>query len=379
MEANRDRAAELGQLAARGVLPPGDDRRRELVEYLLDAGATVDEVVAAADEGQLTSLLGDRLLAHRGTVTVPEAAHRLAIDADLLRATLQAAGLPVPEGDDPGLAEGDVDAVARLLPTLDVFPQETALQMLRVMSSSLERIADAVVAAYLDAVERDLYAERRPPVEHARVVQESILVLGAAASTLEHLLSRHVRMAILRNRRAREGQMEALYDTIPLAVGFVDLVGYTSLSGQLSPGELSALIARFEEAAFAAMAGHDGRIVKHIGDAVMYVTLDAASAVEVALDLIDRFEGSGVAPRAGIATGLLLTRAGDYYGREVNLAARMADLAVGGEVLVTAEAREALRATGSASEAARFAIEGAGRRNIKGFDEPVALWSVTRA
>jgi adenylate cyclase len=108
----------------------------------------------------------------------------------------------------------------------------------------------------------------------------------------------------------------------------------------------------------------------------MYVALDATSASEIALALVERFGRSdaSVTPRGGLAMGEILTRGGDYYGPVVNLASRIADLAVPNEILVTGELRE--RAEKSV---APLAFDAAGRRMLKGFDEPLELFALRRA
>ena len=124
------------------------------------------------------------------------------------------------------------------------------------------------------------------------------------------------------------------------------------------------------------MAARGGRIVKHIGDEVMFVDADPATACDIALRA--RRDASaarpGSSPHAGVGFGPLVARGGDYYGSVVNLASRIADLAVPGEVLVTEELQ---RAAVGCRGLVRF--EPAGRRMLKGFAEPIPLWSVTRS
>jgi len=103
------------------------------------------------------------------------------------------------------------------------------------------------------------------------------------------------------------------------------------------------------------------------------VAVDAAAACDIALTLVDRFRAdASVTPRGGLATGTLLMRGGDYYGPIVNLASRVADLAVPREVLVTTEV---VADAGGAG----LCFEPAGKRMLKGFDEPVTLYAAGRA
>src|SRR6185369_5504341 len=101
------------------------------------------------------------------------------------------------------------------------------------------------------------------------------------------------------------------------------------------------------------------RLVKLIGDEVMFVTLDAAAACDAALALLDEFAAHAtVTPRGALAAGDLLVRGGDYYGPIVNLASRVAELAVPRELLVTAAVADEVR-----SDVLRF--EPAGKRMLK--------------
>ena len=116
-------------------------------------------------------------------------------------------------------------------------------------------------------------------------------------------------------------------------------------------------------------AVHGGRIIKHIGDEVMFVAIDPVAGCELALALMSEFHDDGIQPRGGLAFGDVVTRQGDYYGEVVNLASRPADLAIPGEVLADENVRAAAAESG-------FLFEGAGRRQLKGFEEPVPVYSV---
>ena len=140
-----------------------------------------------------------------------------------------------------------------------------------------------------------------------------------------------MRDAILRQRAAQTGVADRSLHR--LAVGFVDLVGFTPLSLRTSPAKLLGLISQFEAKAFEVASGHNGRIVKHIGDEVMFVALDAGAGCAIARDITAAYS-EGIEPRGGVAFGDVITRHGDYYGTVVNLASRLAELAVPGEVLV---------------------------------------------
>lgn len=252
---------------------------------------------------------------------------------------------------------------------IGLFGEKGMLRLMRVVGSSASRIAEAMVTANLERM-RTLVHSGASELERARANQAALQGADGPGRIVTALLGLHLRISA-QQVRARRSAVEA--ETLPGCVGFVDLVGSTTLSRRLSATALAEMVDRFEEVAHDVAINRRGRIVKFIGDEVMFVTGDATSACDIALALIEAFEGDvAVKPRAGLASGDLLDRGGDYYGPVVNLAARLAELAVTGEVLVTTDVADAIRDSGLKSEAA-------GRRLLRGFDEPVALRTVTRA
>jgi len=185
---------------------------------------------------------------------------------------------------------------------------------------------------------------------------------------LERLFRLHALRAVERWRHQRG--TGARYDVQWLSVGFVDLVGFTEQTRELPPERLADLIVRFEADAYEAVTASGGDVVKLIGDEVMFVADSADAASLVALALNDTFAGGEVTPRGGIACGSVLARGGDFYGPIVNVASRLTGLAVPGEVLVTTEVRDAAR-----SERLRF--DPAGRRQLKGFIDPIQTFALS--
>ncbi len=184
---------------------------------------------------------------------------------------------------------------------------------------------------------------------------------------LDAVMRRQVLQAIERTRRATIGLDERF--VYRYAIGFVDLVGFTSLSGDLPPPELARFLRDFEHRAFDSVHAAGARVVKLIGDEVMFVATEPQSACTAARGLMDAFTGAdGVLPRGAIAYGDVLVRGGDYYGSVVNLAARLVDEAVPQEVLVTDEL---------ASAAPECSFVPAGRRMVRGFTDPISVHSVS--
>jgi len=130
-----------------------------------------------------------------------------------------------------------------------------------------------------------------------------------------------------------------------LAVGFADLVGFTPLSQALEPHELAVTVDRFEAIAYEHVPEHGGRVVKTIGDEVMFATEDPVAAAEIALSLAEAYHHEKDLPgvRVGLAAGPVLAWEGDLYGPTVNLASRLVNLAHANSVLVSDELGATLR------------------------------------
>ena len=173
-------------------------------------------------------------------------------------------------------------------------------------------------------------------------------------------------MVAVRDQRSGQDGIAAR-DLIRVGIGFVDLVGYTSISRTMSPNELMALVEDFERRAFEVAAQRGGRIVKSIGDEVMIAAPDHETVASIAMALVSGFgDDPATRPRAGVSAGEVVFRLGDYYGPVVNVAARLAAVAAPGEILTDVGERGSGRVT----------LTPAGRRELKGFDDPVEVWSV---
>ncbi len=245
-------------------------------------------------------------------------------------------GVVVPDEDRPMFSEDDAEFTDFLVQANPVGSHGG--ELLRVLGSSLSRVAEAAVAVYVQTQEPD---QDLPGLDILAWAKGQAAVNAAAlrlGDSMGAVFAHHMRDAIDRQRAAQtEVSDRSLHR---LAVGFVDLVGFTPLSLHTSPTSLLELIGDFEGRAFEVAANHQGRIVKHIGDEVMFVAPDAGDGCAIALE-ITASSGTGIEPRGGVCYGDVITRHGDYYGPVVNLASRLADLAVPGEVLVDADTARA--------------------------------------
>jgi adenylate cyclase len=304
----------------------------ELRSFLLQSGAAPDDIARAEAEGWLPLLALDRLLVPgEQKYGVADLAHELDVDERTIRRLWRALGFPdVP----PGLAvfgDEDLQAARRLLGTraADAPDLSSILRIVRVNSASMSRIAAAESQSIADL----LYELRDQGLPDDAIALE--LVRGINWEDIAALLDYSHRIQ-LRASLWRRLTRDSVPD-LAIAVGFVDLSGYTELSSGLEPAELSELIGHWEEVAYDAAAACGTRVVKMIGDEVMFVGL-AGQAARTALHLRDAGANDPalLPARGGVAAGPVVVRDGDFYGAVVNLASRLTLVAARGEVLAPA-------------------------------------------
>jgi class 3 adenylate cyclase len=337
-----------------------------VVAFLTSLGATAEQIAEASTRDGLIGLGADLVFSGADGFPATEVADRAGTTVEDVMGIWRALGVEVPGPETPMFSAADVDLV-RTLSSVDLFTDAEGDELMHVIGSALAKVADAAIAFYVQSVETELSEQGAGVLEMARKgsrAARTALDLGAGlGAVFAHLL----RDGVDRQRRAQSQVSDrALYR---VAVGFVDLVGFTPLSHRMGTRELSAFIGQFENRAFRLAADHGGRIIKHIGDEVMFVAIDPVAGCELALALMGEFTDDGIQPRGGLAYGDVVARQGDYYGEVVNLASRLADLAIPGEVLADDNLRVA-------AGPGPLVFEGAGRRQLKGFDDPVSVYSV---
>jgi class 3 adenylate cyclase len=337
---------------------------------LLAHGYDPDTTDSATIDSPAVSLAGDLVLRRGATLSAREVAERSGAGLDKVRAIFHHVGVAVPDDDAGQFNDADVDFVRGMLKAGELgIAQGDAL--LRVVAGSIERIAEAAVAVYVQGPEEELRRRAASAFECAQANAEANeLALGLGAS-LGPVFRHHMHQAVSRQRVIQQGVSRR--ELARLAIGFVDLVGSTALQADLDPAELGAQVSRFEARAFDVIAAGGGRLVKFIGDEIMVAAADPAAGVRIVGDLVDAFTDDGTQPRGGMVFGEVLFRHGDYYGPVVNLAARLVDAAIPGEALVDRSVVDALK------DDEDLPFEPAGRRMLKGFDVPVAVWSLAPA
>jgi adenylate cyclase len=254
-----------------------------------------------------------------------------------------ALGFPATPDDERGFAEADLEALelsGRLLET-DTFDPAEEVAVARALGQGLGRLAEW---------QADLVRRTIVDAGHGDDPDAVVDAVESLVPSLERLQSyvwrRHLAATagrILSGLADPDGQGAAGKRTV---VGFADIVGFTRLSRQLDETELRALLERFETVCTEIVARRHGRIVKTLGDEILFVCERVEDAVDIAFRLHEQVpDGEHVTLRVGMALGEVLPRYGDVYGPVVNIAARLTSEARPGSVLVDDDLTEALRAT----------------------------------
>jgi adenylate cyclase len=265
--------------------------------------------------------------------------------------------------DDPAFTDADVTALARLsaLISSGFVDPSTEASIARAMGQSLSRLADwqtDLLASVLGEAGTDGEA----------VVRSAELLLPLMRELQDYVWRRHLAANAGRLLTADAGSV----DRRELAVGFADLVGYTSRSRGMGGRELGAMVEDFEGLAADVIARHHGRVVKTVGDGVLFTCPEPVDAVEIGLRLPEEWAAADRPPlRVGAAFGPVLTRLGDVYSPVVNLASRLTSIARPSTVLVDQQLARRLRGVPA------YRVRPLRRVSVRGYDH-LQPWLVQR-
>jgi len=359
---------DLEAWVAAGLYDPASadaTERRELLDFLTEQGCSVEEMQAAHSRGRLFALAGDRLVRpDRDQFTLSEVAAKLGLPVDEVRMAWRALGLVDLGPDVPVASPADIDALSVLRDMASVIGLEPTLGLARVMGASLSRIGDAASTAVRGRLPSMSVAVSGSELTTAKAFAGVASIVPRVGAALDTLFRHHLENARMHFERTESWDVVG-EGGIRVGVGFADLCGFTGMTEQLSMDGLSTLLSRFEEVATDVVQDHGARVVKFLGDAVMYVATDAVTTVAVADDLVAAAAVRGMTARAGVTVGTVLALDGDYFGPVVNLAARLVAVAEPGRILVSDAVAERL--------AGRRETESLGPQQIRGFTDPVGV------
>lgn len=274
-----------------------------------------------------------RILGEQPGLTALEVASAAGVTVDEIRRLWRALGF-AEVNDDTVYTRGDVEAVLRVFSTVDsgAITFDTAVKLVRALGQTMSKLADWEVATLLDRVEELAKAEDGSRMDSAAHLLEQ--VNPAFEELLVYAWRRHLAAAVAR--------MEALGDadedlhTTHVSVGFADIVSFTALSNTLDEDSIGDLVEVFEARCSDVVNNLGGRVIKSIGDSVLFVADRAQAGVEIGEGIIRVIGRDPRMPdvRVGVASGSVVTRMGDVFGPPVNMAARLTAVARRNRIII---------------------------------------------
>ncbi|MBZ2196482.1 adenylate/guanylate cyclase domain-containing protein [Occultella gossypii] len=294
----------------------------------------------------------ERLLGGPPTLDVAEMAAAVGIPTQVLRVYWRSLGFAdVPEGVKH-FTQVDVDGLKAIVDLVltDAVNLETAQDLVRAQGHSMDRL----VLWQVESLVADARHRYRLDDTSARlVVLDRLAVIGPVLrDQLGYVWRRQLAALLARmDKDVALSKDTATTDRLPLerAIGFIDIISYTSRAARLAPTELSSLMQVFESGARDVIAAHGARVVKTIGDAVLFVADDLETGAMVATGLLDVMDARGLPIRGSVVWGRVLSRSGDVFGPVVNLASRLSDLAGPASILMDDVSAALLEGMDSAS------------------------------
>ncbi len=354
-----------------GTWTPAAVAQVRIVGRLRERGHTLEQIRRASESGQLAGYVQGMFAPPETRYTLAQAAREAEVDEDLIQRIYMSLGLSTLSVD--AISEEDMEMLRYIAAMLGAgLPEVAFLQLARVYGQTLAQIADAEVRLIHIYVHEPMMREGIPGVQMAEAMEGLAgELLPFAAPFMRYLHGRFLGHFI---EQDVIGHMEAeLTGSAPeegrmrVVVAFADLAGYTKLTEERGDEEAVGVVERFVEAVQHSLP-IDARVIKTLGDEVMVVGADVVALTQWAVDFQHEVEAEAPAPRIGIHWGDALYRDGDYYGRDVNQAARVVARAAGGEVLVTRAVVD------SAAGAGGLSFELIGEIGLKGFSEPIELF-----
>jgi adenylate cyclase len=362
-DVNADLAAELGLTA--------DERR--LVAGLMRMGVGPDQIRDAAKHGRLEDAAFEGVLdpeRDRRTISAAAIEDDGGLPAADIRAILNAMGLPPPAEDDPYFTPEEARVFAELGRARDLWPPEVRLQVARVYGQALGRIAQTEQHVFRSQVQPWIEEVTPNPLDALIAVRQAFELLLPLADPMLLGVHRRKLEQELTQAAVWEVELEAeglVPGTVEVSLLFCDLRHFTSYANRHGDTVAIGVLDRFAEAVSENL-GETGRLVKALGDGFLLAYPEPEAAAAGALRVSAAMAGTGrPALHAGLHHGLAVFRDGDYFGRAVNLAARLLSVAGGNELLAT---------EGVAKASPDLPWVPRGPRRLRGFDTELEVFSL---
>ena len=379
-----DRLVELGILSpgSGNTFSAGDVRRARWVQSFDQAGVPLEGLAAAVRDGTLSFSYLDATAFDRfagvSTTTFRELSERTGVPLDLLLVIREAHGFAEPRPEDH-VREDELAVVPAIENQLACgIRPEVIERLLRAYGDGLRKIVE---------IETDWYrTEVQMPLLEAGMTEAEMLAAQADIGSRMAPLMEQALLSIYHGQQEHAWSTSAVEDVEaaleraglfrpvrrPPAVCFLDITGYTRLTEERGDEAAADLATKLATLVRGSSREHDGQPVKWLGDGVMFYFPNPGDGVSAALDMVEGLPAAGLPPaHVGIHAGPVVFQDGDYFGRTVNIAARIAEYARPGEVLVSQEVVEATVLEG-------VDVTAIGPIELKGVSEPLSLHSVRR-
>jgi adenylate cyclase len=354
-----------------GAWTPAAVAQVRIVGRLRERGHTLEQIRRANESGQLAGYVQGMFAPPEGRYTLEQAAREAEIDEGLIERIYLSLGMSSLSVDSIG--EEDMEMLRYIAAMLNAgLPEVAFLQMARVYGQTLAQIADAEVRLIHMYVHEPMMREGVPGVQMAEAMEGlAAELLPFAAPFMRYLhgrfLGHFIEQDVIGHMEAELAGSAPEEGRMRVVIAFADLAGFTRLTEERGDEEAVGVVERFVEDVQHTLP-IDARVIKTLGDEVMVVGADVVALTQWAVRFQEDVDGNVPAPRIGLHYGEALYRDGDYYGRDVNQAARVVARAAGGEVLVTRRVVD----VASGMDGLRFEL--IGEIGLKGFSEPIELF-----
>lgn len=372
-------AGPIPRTAQMEAVPPIDQTPQARRTPPPDSTATAALALQDADDAsswtQAISTLEKELLGGSRTMTRRDMASELGVSLVSARKLWRALGFPNVKDEARAFTQLDTDAIGTMIDLVrrGILNEETAISLTR----SIGQMTDRMVVWQIEAlVENKISEGMTDPQARREVVRMLPEIIEPLEEVMAYSYRRQLNSALQRltvrveaglaaSAVGRDGSEDDAPLPLARAVGFADMVSYTSLSRRMNERTLAQMVQRFESKCAEIISIGGGRLVKTIGDEVMFNAETPEAGAQIGLALARAMSEDQVLPssRVSVVWGRVLSRLGDIYGPTVNLASRLTSLADPGTVLVDAMTAMALEGD------ERFVLVPQPPQMVRGFGE----------
>ena len=365
------RILELGAAGVNELARLGSNSLLVALLARLGLPNATDVDLAPEDEVSPAEMISRGLLAGEGRYTRLEVAELAGVDLDEARRLWRALGFPEVGDEQRVFTNADVAALADAggLIAANIVDDDGLVELARPLGNLMSRLAAAQTSFISEVLGARMAEGGRVEDPHlpdqlaAQALVTTRELLPVLERTTVYTWRRHLAAEVGRALFPNGSGPDSHTESRHAAVGFIDITGYTGLSRNVDLTELARVLNEFETAVLDTVVAHGGRVIKNLGDEILFVIDDPASAAEATLQLLDIFTADDTLPQlhAGLAFGTVLDRGGDVYGPVVNIAARLANIARKGTIRVDQAMATEL------ADAKQFTLSVRAPRRVRGY------------